>query len=93
MSDEDVNYVHLDTVLCSGVDTDVTCRQLLWMGSLSMSRILNIIGGLLLAVVVGFFIAFIAINFMIGCESWDERYWTEYNSCLTLPQLWEGLTR
>jgi hypothetical protein len=42
---------------------------------------------------VAFLIAFTAINFMLGCESWDERYWTEYNSCLTLPQLWEGLTR
>jgi hypothetical protein len=93
MSDEDVNYVHLDTVLCSGVSLDVTCRQLLWMGSLSMRRILNIIGGLSLAVAVAFLIAFTAINFMLGCESWDERYWTEYNSCLTLPQLWEGLTR
>ena len=93
MFDEDVNYVHLDTVLRSGVSLDVTCRQLFRMGSLSMSRTLNIIGGLLLAVVVGFLIAFTAINFMLGCESWDERYWTEYNSCLTLPQLWEGLTR
>lgn len=93
MSDEDVNYVHLDTVLCSGVNLDVTCRQLLRMGSLSMSRILNIIGGLLLSVVVGFLIAFTAINFMLGCESWDEAYWTEYNSCLTIQQLWEGLTQ
>ena len=93
MSDEEINSILMDTVLRSGVSLDVTCRQLLRMGSLSMRRILNIIGGLSLAVAVGFGIAFIAINFMLGCESWDERYWTEYNSCLTLPQLWEGLTR
>ncbi len=45
------------------------------------------IGKLLLAVVVSYFIAFIAINFILGCESWDKRYWTESNSCLTLSQI------
>jgi len=93
MSDEEINDIHVDTLLCSGVSLDVTCRQLLRMGSLSMRRILNIIGGLSLTIVVVFLIAFTAINFMLGCESWDEAYWTEYNSCLTIQQLWEGLTQ
>ena len=58
-----------------------------------MRGFLNFIGGLLLAVVMGFLIAFVAINFMLGCESWDESLWTETNSCITVTQIWEGLTR
>jgi hypothetical protein len=25
---------------------------------------------------------FTILNFMLGCESWDQSYWTEYNSCI-----------
>ena len=25
---------------------------------------------------------FTLLNFMLGCESWDQSYWTEYNSCI-----------
>ena len=40
-----------------------------------------------------FFIAFVAlmefalINFMLGCKTWDETLWTDYNSCVTPAQL------
>lgn len=27
-------------------------------------------------------IMFALLNFMLGCESWDQSYWTEYNSCV-----------
>jgi hypothetical protein len=57
-----------------------------------MARLINIIGGLLLSVTVGFAIAFIALNFLLGCETWDESLWTETNSCITITQIWEGIT-
>jgi hypothetical protein len=41
---------------------------------------------------VGFLVAFLFINLMLGCETWDESLWTETNSCLTINQLWEGDT-
>ena len=41
---------------------------------------------------VGFLLAFVIINLLLGCETWDESLWTETNSCLTINQLWEGET-
>jgi hypothetical protein len=35
----------------------------------------------------------VLINFMLGCETWDESLWTETNSCLTLTHIWEGVTK
>ena len=56
-----------------------------------MGKLTEIIGGFTIAVLVGFLIAFVAINFMLGCETWDESLWTETNSCLTLTQIMEGI--
>ena len=36
---------------------------------------------------VGFLLAFVIINLLLGCETWDESLWTEYNSCLTCNTL------
>ena len=41
---------------------------------------------------VGFLIAFVIINLLLGCETWDESLWTEYNSCFTLQHIIEGVT-
>ena len=41
---------------------------------------------------VGFLLAFIIINLLLGCETWDESLWTEYNSCFTPQQFIEGVT-
>ena len=41
---------------------------------------------------VGFLLAFVIINLLLGCETWDESLWTEYNSCLTLQHIIEGVT-
>jgi hypothetical protein len=49
---------------------------------------------LLTAVVIIFavwFVVFVGINFLLGCESWDQSYWTEYNSCITPTQLVDSL--
>ena len=36
-------------------------------------------------------LATVGINFLLGCETWDQSYWTEYNSCITPTQLVDGL--
>ena len=45
----------------------------------------------ILSVGCGFLIAFAMINLMLGCETWDERLWTEYNSCLSIVTIWKEL--
>lgn len=30
---------------------------------------------------------FIGLNVILGCESWDNSYWTDYNSCITPLQI------
>ena len=57
-----------------------------------MKRIAQLAGAFMALAFTGFFIAFIFINLLLGCESWDESYWTEYNSCLTPTMIWEGIT-
>ena len=54
-------------------------------------RLLGIMGGLMAVIAVSFLIAFIVINLVLGCETWDESKWTEMNSCLTFSQLMEGV--
>ena len=48
-----------------------------------MYKSLQYIGATILIVVFTLLIVFTLINFMLGCESWDEQYWTAYNSCIT----------
>ena len=40
---------------------------------------------------LGVLIAFMIINLLLGCESWDQSYWTETNSCLTITMIWDEL--
>ena len=40
---------------------------------------------------LGVLIAFMIINLLLGCESWNEAYWTETNSCLTITMVWDEL--
>lgn len=54
--------------------------------------ILSAVGYGLVLVAFCLLAAFALLNFMLGCESWDEAYWTEYNSCLTPSMILEGLT-
>jgi len=56
-----------------------------------MGKLTEIIGGFAIALVVGFLIAFVAINWVLGCETWDESLWTETNSCITITQIMEGI--
>ena len=76
-------------------------RHLLWMGVVLMiiyghpvtkRKVLEWILALVATAGVGFLLAFVIINLLLGCETWDESLWTEYNSCLTLQHIWEGVT-
>ena len=40
---------------------------------------------------IGFMFGFVGINFLLGCETLDQSYWTEYNSCITPTQLVDSL--
>jgi len=48
-----------------------------------MYKSLQYIGATILIVAFSLLILFTLTNFMLGCESWDEQYWTAYNSCIT----------
>jgi hypothetical protein len=50
------------------------------------TKILKFTGTFLFMVAFSLLLLFVLINFMLGCESWDEQYWTAYNSCLTPTQ-------
>ena len=57
-----------------------------------MSKVTDFILAVLLSVGIGLLVGFILINWILGCETWDQELWTETNSCVTIQQLWEGGT-
>ena len=58
---------------------------------MSARKVLSTLGATALVVAFGFLLAFVLINFMLGCETWDESLWTEYNSCITLGHIIDGI--
>ncbi len=56
-----------------------------------MKRLIEIGGGLAATFAIGTLFAFLIINVLLGCESWDKSYWTEYNSCLTPTMIWDSI--
>ena len=76
-------------------------RHLLWMGSVlviiyghpvTKRKVFEWILALVVTAGVGVLLAFVIINLLLGCETWDESLWTEYNSCLTLQHIIEGVS-
>ena len=76
-------------------------RHLFRMGSVLMiiyghpvtkRKVLEWILALVATAGVGFLLAFIIINLLLGCETWDESLWTKTNSCLTLQHIIEGVS-
>jgi len=45
-------------------------------------RILEVLGGTVITVVFVLIFIFALLNWAMGCESWDQTYWTETNSCI-----------
>ena len=58
---------------------------------MSARKVLSALGATALVVAFGFLLAFVLINFMLGCETWDESLWTEYHSCITLGHIIDGI--
>lgn len=58
-----------------------------------MKTCLEILAGTAIAFISAFGIALILFNLVLGCETWDESQWTEYNSCITPMHIWEGITK
>ena len=84
-----------------GISYCLSTRHLLWVGVVLMiiyghpvtkRKVIEWILALVVTTGVGFFLAFVIINLLLGCETWDQSLWTEYNSCLTLQHIWEGVT-
>ena len=85
----------------NGISYCIPTRHLLWMGFVLMiiyghpvtkRKVLEWILALVVTAGVGFLLALVIINLLLGCETWDESLWTEYNSCLTLQHIIEGVT-
>ena len=79
----------------------IPTRHLLWMGSVlviiyghpvTKRKVFEWILALVVTAGVGVLLAFVIINLLLGCETWDESLWTEYNSCLTLQHIIEGVS-
>jgi high-affinity Fe2+/Pb2+ permease len=51
-----------------------------------MKKVIEVALGALVSLVIAWFIVFIGINMILGCETWDQELWTETNSCLTFSQ-------
>ena len=49
------------------------------------------ISKIILSIMIGtgflLMIEFTIINMILGCETWNQSYWTEMNSCITLSQM------
>lgn len=45
------------------------------------------------AAIVGFALLadFVAVNWVLGCETWDRELWTEEHSCLAPSDVWDGV--
>jgi len=85
----------------SSVSYCLCIGHLFWMGSVlviiyghpvTKRKVFEWILALVVTAGVGFLLAFVIINLLLGCETWDESLWTEYNSCLTLQHIIEGVS-
>ena len=51
-----------------------------------MKKFIEVTAAGLVSLVIAWFIVFIGINMILGCETWDQELWTETKSCLTFSQ-------
>jgi len=56
-----------------------------------ISSLLRPVGALLAMVCFGLVGGFIAVNFALGCETWDSSLWTATNSCVTPSAVINGM--
>ena len=55
------------------------------------ATIARITGHTFAFLLIAFFMAFLLLNMLLGCETWDETLWTQYNSCVTPSMLFNQM--
>lgn len=58
-----------------------------------LRRIAGGIAATAIVVAAGGLIAFTAVNWVTGCESWDREQWTPEHSCVTPSDVLDGIGR
>jgi len=74
------------------IQSRVVRNMIIFGHPVTKRKVIEWILALVVTAGVGFLLAFVIINLLLGCETWDESLWTEYNSCLTLQHIIEGVT-
>ena len=74
------------------IQSRVVRNMIIYGHPVTKRKVIEWILALVVTAGVGFLLAFVIINLLLGCETWDESLWTEYNSCLTLQHIIEGVT-
>jgi hypothetical protein len=57
------------------------------------NKILSYILGFLGCALLGVMFSFVIINWLLGCETWDERHWTYENSCVTPAMIVDSVAK
>ena len=52
-----------------------------------MKKLIEFSVGLVMTLFMAFLIVFVVINLTLNCQTWDDSYWTESSSCVTVSQL------
>jgi len=61
------------------------------VGAMDRSSLLRALCGFCVIFGFGLLMAFIFVNAMLGCQTWDQSLWTATNSCITPGAVIEGL--
>lgn len=56
-----------------------------------MKKFLSGVAATAIVVAAGGLMAFTALNWMTGCESWDREQWTPAHSCVTPGDILDGI--
>ena len=73
------------------IQSRVVRNMIIYGHPVTKRKVIEWILALVVTAGVGFLLAFVIINLLLGCETWDESLWTEYNSCITLGHIIDGI--
>jgi hypothetical protein len=58
-----------------------------------MRKFLSGVAATAIVVATGGLMAFVGVNWVTGCESWDREQWTQEHSCVTPSDVIDGIGR
>ena len=75
------------------IDVEPRFRTRPGMGGRLMSRssLVRALCGFSVLAAFGMLMAFIGVNALLGCETWDQSLWTASNSCVTPAMVVDGI--